>query len=326
MYHRVYHRVAALTLTISAVMCCITNPPFLYVTYHGGSDDGDINQIYKYSRDGCLLSDTVLESTSDITWDEFRGMTILPSGLLMVNNANKHASKVLAYANCTATDAQRSFVDVVAQGNIDDDSGANPLLVHPYGVVYSADTSEVAISNQDTCSVSAYEIDANGSSTRGERSVSNTYSSKMCDEGDGIAVRGIAFDGAGLLYFAVEEEGIYVLNFTTGEQLTKIACDDCVGVVYDTATDTLFVGSNGEDMIYQFDVYPTLTKIQSIGGNDDDSVLSHPAGMAVYGKSLFVNSQDTNSILEFDITSGAFVRTVLKDAPDKLEALILSPC
>jgi len=319
-------RTAALMLTMSVAMCCITDPPFLYVTFHGGSDDGDINQIYKYSRDGCLLSDAVLESTSDITWDEFRGMAILPSGLLMMNNANKHASKVLAYANCTATDAQRSFLDIVAQGDEDDDSGADPLLVHPYGVAFSAGTSEVVVSNQDTCSISAYEINANGSPTGGERSVSDRYSSKTCDEGDGIAVRGIAFDGAGLLYEAVEEDGVYVLNFTTGVQLAKITCDDCIGVVWDAATDTLFVGSNGDGVIYQFDVYPTLTKVQTIGDNDDDSGLSHPAGMAVYGDSLFVNSQDTNSILEFDITSGAFVGTILKDAPDKLEALILSPC
>jgi hypothetical protein len=124
-------RAAALALTVSVAFCCIADPPYMYVTFHGGSDDDDINQIYKYSRDGCLLSDAVLESSSGITWDEFRGMTILPSGLLILNNANKHDSKVLAYANCTATDAVRSFVDIIAQGDIDDDSGNDPLLVHP---------------------------------------------------------------------------------------------------------------------------------------------------------------------------------------------------
>jgi hypothetical protein len=194
------------------------------------------------------------------------------------------------------------------------------------GLAFSMATSEVVVSNQDTCSVSAYEINGNGSPTGVERTVADPYSSNTCDEGDGISVRGIAFDSAGFLYEAVEETGVIVLNFTTGEQVALLSCDDCIGVVYDTATDTLFAGSNGDDAIYQFNVYPNLTKVRTFGGEDDGSGLAHPAGLAVYAGSLFVNSQDTNSILKYNITSGAFVGAILTDAPDKLEALILSPC
>ena len=44
-------------------------PPYLYVTFHGGSHKGirgDVNSVYKYSRDGYLLGEVCMDMFIDM--------------------------------------------------------------------------------------------------------------------------------------------------------------------------------------------------------------------------------------------------------------------
>jgi hypothetical protein len=127
-------------------------PPYLLATFHGGTDIGEVNQVYKYSLDGCVVSTAVLNSSDGVVLNELRDLALLPDGGLVVNNACKDDSMVLLYGDCDASGA-RPFQDILAQGAIGD---SNSLLVHPYGVATS--NGRVIVSTQDTCSVLAYNL------------------------------------------------------------------------------------------------------------------------------------------------------------------------
>ena len=71
-----------LLLWWAAVVKACLGPPYLYVTFHGGQDDQDINTIYMYSRDGCHLGEA-LSTDSDLL--ELRGMAVYGASLLIAN-------------------------------------------------------------------------------------------------------------------------------------------------------------------------------------------------------------------------------------------------
>jgi hypothetical protein len=54
--------------------------------------------------------------------------------------------------------------------------------------------------------------------------------------------------------------------------------------------------------------------------------MTHPAGIAVDGDSLYVAEQDGLSLLEFDVPSANFTRVVLEGLPDDPEWITLSSC
>ena len=60
--------------------------------------------------------------------------------------------------------------------------------------------------------------------------------------------------GAGVLYVAVKEEGVHMYNASTGSSLGTIACNSCIGLTYDRATDAIFLGSNGDNTVSRYSV------------------------------------------------------------------------
>ena len=136
--------VLALALAASATSCKM-DPPYLLVTFHGGEGEGDVDNVYKYTRDGCLLSDAHLDNPADVSFHELRGVTVLPSGLLLAANAWKKDSFVAAYDTCSGESATRAYLGTIDEANIDD---GDQLLVHPYGLAFSERDSKLFVSNQ----------------------------------------------------------------------------------------------------------------------------------------------------------------------------------
>lgn len=85
------------------------------------------------------------------------------------------------------------------------------------------------------------------------------------------------------------------------------------------------MGSILENAVLQFSAWPSMTLERRFGSNAGRH-LSHPAGTAVYGESIFVASQNTRAILEFDLKNGKYIRTVVRNLPDDPESIIFSGC
>lgn len=98
-------------------------PPYLYITYHGGSERGDINNIRIFSRDGCYLGEALQPGRTEL--NELRGMVEYGDSLL-INNANKDSSMVIQYKCACATQSLREMRVMV--------SSDTPGIDHPYGL------------------------------------------------------------------------------------------------------------------------------------------------------------------------------------------------
>lgn len=116
-------------------------------------------------------------------------------------------------------------------------------------------------------------------------------------------------------------------DLATSTLLGSTECESCTGVYFHAATDTIFSGSETTNTVNQFVPWPSLERVASFG-EDSDGALSHPAGIAAHGDSLFVVSQDKNLILEFDIPTATYKGTAVAHTPEgsKMEDLIIAPC
>ena len=106
-------------------------PPYLLLTVHH-----EFPNVLKYTRDGCLLSTTVLKGGHISTpenplYTEFRSIAVGSyqdkEDVLYVNVATTKDSHVMVYGNCSAEDGSREYLDTVVSTQIN--TGAN----HAYG-------------------------------------------------------------------------------------------------------------------------------------------------------------------------------------------------
>lgn len=100
-------------------------------------------------------------------------------------------------------------------------------------------------------------------------------------------VRGIAFDGQGLLYVANKQKGVMVFD-KNGYFLGQLPLNvpNPISVYYCKDRNSIWVGSANKHALYEYDS-TTWNVMQVIKHRR----LKHPAGLVVYGDSLYVVSQ-----------------------------------
>jgi hypothetical protein len=290
-------------------------PPYLLATFHGGSGKNDINQVVQYSRDGCVLNQNVLNIDGDLR--SLRGMALFLDGKLSVNNAYKDDSAVLYFDACDDKSSTRDYLETITGSLVDDDGGnVDYYLLHPYGAAYY--DSRVYITNQDSCTITSY------SEGGGDEHLIASFYPCNVEDSSTSELRGIVFDNSGAFYVAFKQEDVILIyNATSKAQLGTKKCKECIGLTYDSETDTIFAGSNDDDHVYQYEVWPSMSQVNSF---HHSSKLQHPAGLAVHNGTLYVGSQNTARIVHFDVASTDYLGTVVSDLDDTIEDLILSPC
>ena len=136
-------------------------PPYIYVTLHD-----KIQNVLKYSRDGCLMDDAVLLMSEAYTKSAvvdvgFRSLSVgkhKDHDMLFIADASKHNSRLLIFSQCIDPNEdylnrnKRHFVEVVAE------LAQNPGLDHSYGVCHDSN-GNVYVSNQHTDCVLRFEVD-----------------------------------------------------------------------------------------------------------------------------------------------------------------------
>mmetsp|Transcript_29885 Transcript_29885/g.74265 ORF Transcript_29885/g.74265 Transcript_29885/m.74265 type:complete len:391 (+) Transcript_29885:3-1175(+) len=290
------------------------SPPYLYVTFHGGST-GDEHNVVRYARDGCNLGTVLMTGPHKLR--ELRGM-MLSDGHLLVAEAYRYDSKIVEYGPCQPeSKGQREYVRVLTRR-----SAHNEGLWHPYG--FAQWDGYLYVSNQNSHEVVRYDVETGLPGPVAP--VLKEYESKL-DPGTFVKfkakkgrIRGVAFDKYGVLYVANKDLGVLLYNHQ-GALLGRLPVKKPISVFYCFDRDSVWIGSVKRHSLYEFSAQTHLL-IQVIS----DPSLRHPAGMVSYGDSLYVIGQATNRLLEYSISSGKLRRTLVDKLPDDGERVILSPC
>ena len=123
-----------------------------YVTFHGGDDRDDWNNIHRFSATGEHLGGALDRDSlpSHTKLRELRGFRFGPDGDLYVANAYKNRSQVLRFHGAPNAAGKHAFRDVFAERH-----AANPGLDHPFDVEFGPD-GNLFVPSQDTSLVGRY--------------------------------------------------------------------------------------------------------------------------------------------------------------------------
>lgn len=334
--------------------CESSAPPYLYVTFHGGKNKDRIRNVCKYSRTGCSLG-AVLQPSASFAPRSLRGMLLIDDSLV-VAEAHRDSSKIVTYGACDDSHVGRRNMTRIMVSL----SNENPGLVHPYGLTAAIrnDKTYLIVSVQDRAEVLRYgmfdalpvrppvwlekrnqPIDSIGPNmsntiTNQNRGVPappptrSTSSKRPADAGAFILlppqnrVRDIVYAEEGRLFIADEDQGVLEYDWN-GTLRSTLPVPFPISVYFCTSRHSIWVSSKKDHSVIEIDVDSKKEK-QRIR----HKYLKHPTGIAgdSEGERLFVLSQATKKILEFSMSSGRFVRSLVNHLRDDAERLVLSPC
>ena len=290
-----------------------------YITFHGGDDPHEWNNIHVFDLSGRPLGKALDAHTlpDGIGLRELRGFAFGPDGDLYVANAYWDASQVLRFAGAPGADGKHAFKAVFVEQH-----KTNPGLAHPFDVVFGAD-GHVYVPSQDSNVVGRYfgpeakagEPGAPMPLPEALRDVDPKHilpgtfvpSHKHDPSPAGVrTVRRAVFGQSGDL-FVVDRDADSVKRYHGGSGAfqREYRHDDLVKPIHAAfrpSDGTLLVGSRQQDTILAIDVdsggVATLVQPQAGG-------LDAPAGMA-FGPDgvLYVASRESKQILRFDPETG----------------------
>jgi DNA-binding beta-propeller fold protein YncE len=187
---------------------------------------------------------------------------------------------------------------------------SNEALSHPYGLSLFEGHVLLA-SNQDSTAIFSYNLTSGQEIANGFPPISG--------------MRGISVDENGLVYVASKDaNSVLVFKGISGASVGSIPVQDPIGV-FARSGSLLYVTQGGDaGNVLAFNrslatFAPVWTSVRTVG---------HGAGIALDPStgSLFVNEQDTYSVLVFDADSGAFRNTLLSGLTNVPEQLLFANC
>lgn len=288
-----------------------------YITFHGGDDPHEWNNIHVFDLAGQPLGKALAAHTlpDDLELRELRGLAFGPDGDLYIANAYKDASQVLRFAGQPGADGKHPFRETFVEQH-----RANPGLAHPFDVAFGPDR-HLYVPSQDTNVVGRY---FGPDATDGKPGTPMPHPASLRDAGTkrilpgtfvpshkhaprGVrAVRRAIFGPDGDLYVA-DRDSDSVKRYHGGsgalqreyrhQDLTKP-----IHLVFRPADGALLVGSRDRDAILTITTESgeVTSLVEPRAGG-----LHAPAGMAFGpdGK-LYVASRESKQILRFDATTG----------------------
>lgn len=304
-----------------------------YISFHGGDDDAEWNNIHVYDLEGEPLGKALATHTlpEGLELRELRGFAFGPDGALYVANAYQHASQVLRFTGTVNAQHQHEFIDIFVDRHQD-----NLGLAHPFDVTFGPDNN-LYVPSQDTNVVGRYYGPHEESGTPGQpmpfpaalenanprHLLPGTFVPSAEHVPNGVrTVRRTLFGPKGDL-LVVDRDTDSVKRYETPSGKLRAVYQHHklkkpVHMVMRHPDDTILVGSREQNAIFVVD--PATGEVESLvepgaGG------LEAPAGMAMGpdGK-LYVCSRMGKSILRFDPHTGApdprpFI-SKLKDYPE----------
>jgi len=284
--------------------------------------------VYKYSRDGCAYGN-ILDPSAAVS--QPRDMLMYDENNFVLANAEDSESKLWIFGIC-GSNGVRPLKGVFVNNT------QYPGLSHPYGVAKSP-TNDIYVSSQHTDNVLRFYGISNPNPgkavpfpayinqtapPRGTSWYEGTFvqygaPNQHPDSEQGI--RGIAFDGAGRLFVNNQDLPNMTVYNDSGFVVGQVPIQNAIGIHYDPDTKYMFVGSKSSTGVVAVD-----TSNLKIVKQYTYSKMTHPAGIVTYQGILYVLDQDTESLFTFNVSSQAFINTVVTNFPDDVEGIILSNC
>lgn len=112
---------------------------------------------------------------------------------------------------------------------------------------------------------------------------------------------------------------IWIFDSLTGQQVGNFSFAAPIGMAM-VGDKYLMIGCNQTHRVYAFD--PITLQEKKVFGHVD---LRHPTGISVHGTRMFVLSQTTKRVLEFDIVTGRG-KVVIDELPGPPEGIAVLPC
>ncbi len=312
-----------------------------YITFHGGSDNDDYNNIHVYDADGNKINKALDKDslTQNVDLRELRGMTFGPDGDLYVVNAYKNYSQILRFQGTLDDDDQHEFVETFTQRQ----QATNPAIYHPYTAMFGPD-GNIYISNQDSNVVSRYFGPDTTTCSPGaivplpsalSDSPNNYYpgtfvpSSEQEPEGGLQEVRAAIWGPDGNLYVSDRDaNAVKKYDGTTGAFLGAVVdtndsgLENPIYLVFSPDGANLYVGNSGQNNVLQYNMKSGTVDIFIEAGSGG---LDAPAGLAFGNDGWFyVASRKGDQILRYSVDDGTpDDKPFIDDLDDNPEIIML---
>lgn len=283
---------------------------------HGGNDIlayniGQIDHHSKHVLNGNLHAQSLFghKNLKHVNEHELRDLVIVPkyylNGLqytLYAVNSFKRNSMILKYDDACAL--QQPGLSVWARAD---------MMIHPYGIAVA--DGAVFVTCQDSGQLIQFPMD-------------DVFSPKVL--GQMQQPRAVAASPELHRIFVAERFGtskyspankgrIWIFDSLTGHLIDRFPFVAPIGMAM-VGDKYLMIGCNQTHKVYAFD--PMTLQQKRVFQHAD---LIHPSGIAVYGTRMFVISQQTKRIFEFDVVSG-HGKTIVEDLPGPAEGIAVLPC
>jgi len=268
------------------------------VTFHGGNNKNQINNIYKYNfvqtprqltYAGKLIAEAFAEEHR-----ELRGLLYDPT------------EDALYYANAYRLESKLFRCSGVREGNGTCGLISNSKLFHPYGIAGSPGASFVYASNQDSRDVTLHAKDGSHISHATLARVGNP--------------RGLAIDGSANIWVADKTTNALLQLDPSGQQIRQANVPWPIGVVFHNGL--IFSTSRSSFPIRVFNLDATLNRTfvaPTVG-------FKAPAGLVVDDPtdSVYVMTQAPKRIHRFVLSTGQY-DTVVAELTDVPQHIIIVP-
>ena len=173
------------------------------------------------------------------------------------------------------------------------------------------------VTTQDTQSLLLYDSDGKPDTNTPSNAI---YPGSIVTYGpfnsNGDGVRDVEIDDVnGLIFVAMETLEIVLVYETSNDykNVFNISCGtdaEPIGLAMNQQLypNTIFIGDNGYNTIFSIQYEPELKTYQQNWETKTMSDLSHPAGLAVNEKYVYVVAQNHNDILQFEASTGDYIQ------------------
>jgi DNA-binding beta-propeller fold protein YncE len=305
-----------------------------YVSFHGGVEKTDCNNIHVYAVDGTDHGKALNRQSlpPQLELRELRGFTFGPDGDLYVLNAHFEFSQVVRFNGQTNKDGLHDFKEIF----VAPDTENNPGISHPFNLAFDA-AGNLLVASQNTNLVTRYfgpkePVGQAGkpmpvSDALTDRAVfPGTFVSSTKQSSSGIqSVRDIVFGPDGNLYVADRDAGsVRYYDETTGTFLGEFTVNGGkpVHLMLDRDRNRLYIGDERSEGVWVHEFANSMTRLL-VG--PEAGRLKNPSGMAMGTDGLlYVASRTERQILRFDQNGQPVDRQpFLQDLPDNPEFIQL---
>lgn len=293
---------------------------YAYFTFHGDgarhhpAPEYGINTVLRFDLEDPAAAPVAVLGPSLVSPSRMlRDIKVLSDGRMLVVQGYKFDSAILEYGSCTPSEPFRHFLREYR----------SPQLVHPYAVALMGD--EMFASTQDSNMIVGFNL------TKVRMKIEQGYSPLVDFNVYGNfryrgkeSYRGIAYHEDCLYVSVVNKDRISVMcrdsQGNLGRPTRKIKIKHPIGLLVDDAKGFLYIASvgkrHGHVAVWDVRSKRFLRKLVHKG-------MTHPTNMAFRGDTVLVASMTQRALLEFNRTTGAFLRVALSDLPPTPEGLAL---